>query len=129
MKNSPELKPTKYDLLVVCAIVLLAGLLGVRLWGGTASGALTVAVTIDGAEAERVPLADYAGEHTYTSRGYTLTVTAADGGVAVTESDCPSQDCVHSGAISRAGQSIVCLPARITVTLDGAAADYDVIAG
>ena len=47
----------------------------------------------------------------------------------VSESDCPNQDCVHSGAISRAGQSVVCLPARVAVTLEGAAADYDLIAG
>ena len=54
---------------------------------------------------------------------------AADGAVYVTSSDCPNQDCVHSGAISRAGQSIVCLPARVAVTLEGSASDYDLIAG
>ena len=41
------------------------------------------------------------------------------------------QMCIRdsSGAISRAGQSIVCLPARVAVTLEGAASDYDLIAG
>ena len=52
-----------------------------------------------------------------------------NGAVRVSESDCPNQDCVHSGAISRAGQSIVCLPARVADTLEGAASDYDLIAG
>ena len=66
---------------------------------------------------------------TYESRGYTLTVAVENGAVRVSESDCPNQDCVHSGAISRAGQSIVCLPARVAVTLEGAASDYDLIAG
>ena len=61
--------------------------------------------------------------------GYTLTVAVENGAVRVSESDCPNQDCVHSGAISRAGQSIVCLPARVAVTLEGAASDYDLIAG
>ena len=56
-------------------------------------------------------------------------ITAAGGAVSVTQSDCPGQDCVHSGAVSRAGQSIVCLPARVAVTLEGAASDYDLIAG
>ena len=58
-----------------------------------------------------------------------LTVAVENGAVRVSESDCPNQDCVHSGAISRAGQSIVCLPARVAVTLEGAASDYDLIAG
>ena len=58
-----------------------------------------------------------------------LTVTAAGGAVSVTQSDCPGQDCVHSGAVSRAGQSIVCLPAHIVVELVGAADGYDLVTG
>ena len=63
--------------------------------------------------------------------GYTLHIAAADGGVAVTSSDCPTQDCVHTGRISRAGQSIVCLPAQVAVQLVGAATPDapDVIVG
>ena len=48
----------------------------------------------------------------------------------VEQSDCPSQDCVHTGTITRAGQSIVCLPAQIVVHLEGASEDApDVIVG
>ena len=92
------------------------------------SGALTVVVSADGQELDRLPLAQF-GTHTYANNGYTLTVTAAGGAVSVTQSDCPGQDCVHSGAVSRAGQSIVCLPARIVVELVGAADGYDLVTG
>ena len=88
----------------------------------------TVSIAIDGETVERCALSNYEGG-TYESRGYTLTVAVENGAVRVSESDCPNQDCVHSGAISRAGQSIVCLPARVAVTLEGAASDYDLIAG
>ena len=91
-------------------------------------GGLTVSIAIDGETVERCALSNYEGG-TYESRGYTLTVAVENGAVRVSESDCPNQDCVHSGAISRAGQSIVCLPARVAVTLEGAASDYDLIAG
>ena len=37
----------------------------------------------------------------------------------MTASDCPTQDCVHTGAITRSGQSIVCLPGRIVIQLEG----------
>lgn len=129
MKRSPELKPTRWDALVVLAVLLLALLLAARpYFAAKTAGELTVEVSIDGETVERCALSTYEGG-VYESRGYTLTVEAADGAVRVSESDCPNQDCVHSGAISRAGQSVVCLPARIAVTLEGAAADYDLIAG
>ena len=129
MKRSPELKPTRWDALVVLAVLLLALSLAARPYvAAKAAGELTVEVTVDGETVERCALSAYTGG-TYESRGYTLTVAAENGAVRVSESDCPNQDCVHSGAISRAGQSVVCLPARIAVTLEGAAADYDLIAG
>ena len=134
MKNFPRLTPGKYDLLVVAAVLALAVCLGARFWGNSGaapvqSGGLSVVVEIDGVEVERARLLDYSGQHVYTGGGYTLTVDAADGRVDVTQSDCPTQDCKHSGAITRSGQSIVCLPARIVITLVGTTADYDVIAG
>lgn len=134
MKRSPELTPSKYDLLVVAAVLALAVCLGARFWGGlnaapVQNGGLSVVIEIDGTEVERTQLRAYSGQHIYTSNGYTLTVESADGWVDVTRADCPTQDCKHSGAIKRAGQSIVCLPARIVITLVGTTADYDVIAG
>ena len=143
MKNSPRLSPSKYDLLVVAAVLALAVGLGARFWGNLGgapvqNGGLSVVVEIDGEEADRFPLmAVMEEERTYTNNGITLTVAGSaivqqdteTPGVRVTQSDCPTQDCVHTGQISRAGQSIVCLPARIVITLVGTNADYDVIAG
>ncbi len=72
----------------------------------------------------------------YSHNGYTLTVAAERDGdtvrLHVASADCPTQDCVHTGAISRSGQSIICLPARIVITLTGGAADssgVDVVIG
>ena len=60
---------------------------------------------------------------------YHLTVHVDGTGVYVADSDCPGQDCVHTGAISRAGQSIVCLPAQVVISLVGAASDVDAVLG
>ena len=129
MKRFPELKPTKWDALVVLAVVLLAlGLAARPFLAARTADALTVVVSIDGETVERMPLERYEGG-SYESRGYTVRVAAEGGAVRVAESDCPNQDCIHTGAISRAGQSIVCLPARVAVTLEGASAGYDVIVG
>lgn len=141
MKSSPRLSPSKYDLLVVAAVLALAVCLGARFRGGLGAAPvqnLAVVVEIDGQESDRFALADVMTEsRTYTNNGVTLTVAGCaiieqdteTLGVRVTQSNCPTQDCVHTGQISRAGQSIVCLPARIVITLVGASADYDVIVG
>ena len=133
MKRSPELKPNLWDILVVLAVVALAAESALTVWPGRDSGSLTAVVTADGEELDRFAPADLAaGPRTYTHNGYTLTVTAEDGGLRVSEADCPTQDCVHTGAISRSGQSIVCLPARIIIQLTGGQADpggVDVVIG
>ena len=129
--SSPELRPNRYDALVVLVVLALAATLAVRPFlaaRAPQSGALTVVVSADGQELDRLPLAQF-GTHTYANNGYTLTVTAAGGAVSVTQSDCPGQDCLHTGRITRAGQSIVCLPEQVIVTLEGKTPSADVILG
>ncbi len=54
-----------------------------------------------------------------TANGYTLRLRLSPDGAEVLEADCPNQVCVRTGAIHRSGQSVVCLPARISVMLAG----------
>lgn len=153
MRRPPKLVPSAWDGLVVLAVVLLAAgsLLALgRLSGGSGDGALTAVVIIDGREADRFSPSDLlTGTRTYTGGGITLEVCAALVGEAqildalppsdaamglrVSRSDCPTQDCVRTGVITRSGQSIVCLPARIIIRLEGGAAadggDLDAIIG
>ena len=52
------------------------------------------------------------------------------GAAAVTEADCGDLTCVNTGAISREGESIVCLPYRLVVEITGGgAAEVDAVAG
>ena len=54
------------------------------------------------------------------------TIEIRDGKVRMTEADCPNHLCVRQGWISFSGQSIVCLPNELSVTITGAdgAADF-----
>lgn len=123
MRRSPELKPTRWDILVVLAVLILAVTSALAIWGRRDPAAeLTAVISIDGEEADRIDLREESGTRSYSANGYTLTVNLRpDGepGVRVETSDCPTQDCVHTGTITRAGQSIVCLPARIIIQLEG----------
>ncbi len=131
MRSPIKTKPTPADALVAAVILLLAAALTVGLWSWnqSQSGALTAVVSVDGQETDRVVLSELSAqeERTYSHSGYTLTVVFSPEAVQVTHSDCPTQDCVHTGAISRGGQSIICLPARIVVRLEGSSSgDSDV---
>ena len=127
MKSSPELRPCLWDGLVVLLVVILAAACALAVWNrSNDAGDLTAVVTVDGTEAERISLKDLPdGERTYSGNGYTLRVSLSPEGSRVEEADCPTQDCVHTGTITRAGQSIVCLPARIIIRLEGGTVDAD----
>lgn len=52
--------------------------------------------------------------------GLSLAVSFYPDGVAVTKAGCPDQVCVRTGKLRRAGESVLCLPAKISVRLEGA---------
>lgn len=126
-----KLKPTVWDGLVIAVVIAMAVLVAVIFYGNKANEAhLTAVVTIGNKVVDSLPLSDTESTHTYTNNGYKLQVSIHHDGVCVQSSDCPSQDCVHTGTITRAGQSIVCLPAQIVIHLEGASTDApDVIVG
>lgn len=126
MKPSVKTRPGPADAVAAGVILLLAALLALSLWVFTqegGDGALTAVVSVGGEEVDRVPLGPDAQERTYTHNGYTLHVDFSASSVQVSEADCPTQDCVHTGAIRRPGQSIICLPARVVIQLVGRSAD------
>lgn len=124
MRRSPELRPNGWDGLVALAVASLALVCALTVWGRSGgTERLTAVVSVDGAEVERIALDGSGGERVYSGNGYTLTVAFGPESVRVLEADCPTQDCVHTGTITRSGQSIVCLPGRIIVQLEGGTVD------
>ncbi|MFQ9393743.1 MAG: NusG domain II-containing protein [Lachnospiraceae bacterium] len=58
-------------------------------------------------------------------------ILAISGGEAFMKwADCPDKLCIHQGKISHTGETIACLPNRVTVrVISGAASNVDSIAG
>lgn len=134
--SQPELKPTGWDALVALAVLLLAAAVALAVYlPRRQTGELTVVISAGGDVIQRIPLEQFPHEPvTVESGGYTLAVARTDiysgeAAIYVETSDCPGQDCVHTSPIRRSGQSIVCLPAKVTVTLTGSAPDADVVLG
>ncbi len=64
---------------------------------------------------------------TVTSGDHSNTVEIRDGAVRVTEASCKNHVCVDHAPITRAGESIICLPNRVVIRIDGEGAEYDAI--
>ena len=86
------------------------------------SGSLTALVRQDGQVVRTIALTGLSEPITFTLDGaYTNTIRAENGRICVESATCPGQDCVHTGWLTRAGQSAVCLENRVSITLEGAA--------
>lgn len=57
--------------------------------------------------------------------GGTNTVVIENGTVYMTEADCPDKICVNTGKISKIGETIVCLPHRVVVEIQGEVSQSD----
>lgn len=60
----------------------------------------------------------------------TLKVHVAGGSVYVESADCPDKICEGTGSISKVGEAIVCIPARVVIRIgEGGQSDEDFIVG
>lgn len=122
------LKAHKNDLLLVLALLLLSG--GVWLYTlltRRAGGA--VEVRVDGAVEAVFPLS---ADRSWTWAGAagTNTLVIENGAAYMISADCPDVLCVKRGPVRYAGETIVCLPHALTVTVTGfGAADFDAVSG
>ena len=57
---------------------------------------------------------------------YSNTITVKDGKIAVTESDCPGEDCENCGWSDSTGRSIVCLPNEVEIRIIAEPSEEDV---
>ncbi len=111
------LKTHKNDLFLIAALLVLGGALALFLLL-TRQGGGTVRVQVDGETVMELPLHQDA-ELVLGEDGHTNTLVIENGTARVIEADCPDQVCVRQGAVQYAGESIVCLPHRLIVTIEG----------
>lgn len=130
--SPPSLRPKPLDALVAAAVVALAVVTALLFYGSrTGAGQLTAVITQHGQTVRTVALTGLDKELVIPldDGTYHLTVRISGDAAYIADSDCPGQDCVHTGAITRAGQSIVCLPAQVVVSLVSTSSDVDAVLG
>ncbi len=105
----------KTDLLIVAVLLLIAAVI----WFWPKSAKTTQAVIRLNGQPVRTLRLDQDQAIQLQNNGYTLTVTVKNRQVQVTQSDCPDGICRNTSPITKAGQTIVCLPAACSVTVEG----------
>ncbi len=119
------MKRYRYDLLLAAVVLLLAS--AVWFFTRPGSGGAWAVVTVDGQEVGRYALDE---DRTVTIGEEDYNVLEISGGQAsVVEANCGDHTCVRTGAISREGETIVCLPHHLVVRIEGGTDGLDAVTG
>ncbi len=118
-RNHMKLTFCKADILAIAIVAVIAVLVSIIFWTsvGSEEGNMVI-IYQDGSLIRELSLGT--DTEVVIEGDYENVVTIKDGKTAITRSDCPGTDCVHSGWIHEAGRSIVCLPNRVELRIEGA---------
>lgn len=114
-------------IILVITVLLVAGIFAFYLYRQQ-QGAV-VLVKINGEVVEELPLdEDTVYEITQDGRVSNV-VHIEDSQVWITDADCPDKLCENMGKVSKDGQTLVCLPNKVIVQIEGGeSADIDIVA-
>ena len=114
MKN----KRLRNDIILVVALLAAA----LAAWGVirfTMKTGEFVSVEIDGRETARYSLKEDIEVDIETGDGHVNRLVISGGKASIVYADCPDKLCVKQHAISRAGQTIICLPHKLVIRILG----------
>lgn len=103
-----------YTVILFIVFVLIAQFAMFIVWGQLQEKATTAVVTVDGEERYRCSL--FIEKEIAINDTNTLVIK--DGAVDMIFADCPDQICVKHTSISKVGETIICLPNQVVVTIE-----------
>lgn len=116
----------KKDWILIMVVVLVAGLVFLmhEFIGGRGAGCVTVKV-----EGKLQGVYSLSKDRTVEINGGTNILKIRNGIADMTEADCPDKLCVNQKAVSKNGESIICLPNKVVVTIDSSEnSEFDAVA-
>ena len=113
----------KRDIILIASILIvaIAFFLIVELTKEEGAG---VTVKVDGVKVAEYSLSK---NGTYPLNGGTNILVIENGKAYLSDANCPDKLCVHQGKISMTGETITCLPNKLTVSVFGAEQSVDLI--
>ena len=115
----------KRDLILIAAALVLAGALYAVSQLSLGVQASTIVVTVDGQERLRRPLAVEDSYEIRQEDGAVNIVAVEDGAVYMKEANCRDGLCIRQGRMKNGAKTIVCLPHKVVVRMEGDAPPTD----
>lgn len=109
------LKKYKRDIIVILSLLAVSIVMLLLVFLLSKNGEF-VKVSVNGVESGIYSLAE---DREISINGGTNILKIEGGKAFMITADCPDHTCVNTGKISKVGQSIICLPNKVTVTVIG----------
>ena len=110
-----NIKKWRNDLILVLIILILASVSFIVFRLNLKSGK-TVEVSVNGKVIHSLSLEDDLEKTIETEKGKNV-IVIKDGSAAVSVADCPDKICVEHRAISKVGETVVCLPHKLVLEI------------
>lgn len=123
-------KALRNDLILILSLLLVAAVSLIVLLSRTQKNNLVAKISVQNEVIKVVDLSNNE-ELDFDIDGLKgkLHIHTKEGAIAITESNCPHQDCVHMGYVSESGRPIICAYNAVTIEIEGASSNDDVILG
>ena len=106
----------KNDLILLMVIAAAGCIITAFVYLSSTSGSL-VQISVSGNITKTLPLDTDTQLEIKGENGKTCLLVIENGEAFVKTADCPDMTCVNTGRISKAGQTIICLPNRIVIKI------------
>lgn len=107
----------KADFIVIAVVAVVAGVLLFFLYGVNSNSGSFVRVEVDGKVIDTLDINEDTTLEIESENGGTNTLVIKDGKAKVTDANCPDGICTNHKEINKNGESIICLPHKLVVTV------------
>lgn len=120
-----EKKKIKRDVILIAALLLICIAAFLIINFVVKKDGITAVVKVDGNIVYMLPLDKNASVTVEGYQGGSNTVVIENGTVYMKDADCPDKLCEKTGKISKNGETIMCLPHRVVVEIQGGEGNVD----
>ncbi len=106
----------KADFILIGAVAVVVAILILCLYVFNSGSGDFVQIEVDGVVTDTLPLSEDTVREIKTDNG-TNTLVISDGSAVMTQADCPDGICANHKPINKTGESIICLPHKVVVTV------------
>lgn len=120
-----EKKKIKRDIMLISTLIIVCAAAFLIINFAVKKDGITAVVKVDGNIVYMLALDKNASVTVEGYQGGSNTVVIENGTVYMKDADCPDKLCEKTGKISKNGETIVCLPHRVVVEIQGGEGNVD----